>query len=143
MWIVWGVLLYWQSWHFPEKIRYDAYFLTQFSFFPKKKKSLMWFRLFATTSSPFGIDTIQSYICVISNSIFLFVTHLFLLKDFLRNENNSYLRFCFFCKFSTQFSTITSKPSILSNEWILTKRIQSLLTLIDKMQKKLTSSLQM
>jgi hypothetical protein len=128
---------------FPRKNKIWCLFFNSIFIFSQKKKSLMWFRLFATTSSPFGIDTIQSYICVISNSIFLFVTHLFLLKDFLRNENNSYLRFCFFCKFSTQFSTITSKPSILSNEWILTKRIQSLLTLIDKMQKKLTSSLQM
>jgi hypothetical protein len=41
-------------------------------------------------------DIIQSYICVISNLVFLFITYFFILKDHLRNENNSFLRIFFY-----------------------------------------------
>jgi hypothetical protein len=30
--------------------------------------------------------------------VFPFITYLFLLKDFLRNENNHFVRFCFYNK---------------------------------------------
>jgi hypothetical protein len=60
-----------------------------------------------------GINIIQSYICIISNLVFPFITYLFLLKDFLRNENNFLLRFYFILfyflgGFSTHFTTILS-----------------------------------
>jgi hypothetical protein len=42
-----------------------------------------------------GIANIQSHVCVFSNLVFPFTTYLFLLKDFLKNENNYFIRFFF------------------------------------------------
>jgi hypothetical protein len=63
------------------------------------KKKLMWLRFVCYNILTIGIDIIQSYICVISNLVFPFITYLFLLKALLRNENDSFLRFFFFMDF--------------------------------------------
>jgi hypothetical protein len=86
-----------------------------------KKKKLMWFRWFATTfyhwNWHYSILYLRYYL------VFPFITYLFLLKDHLRNENNTLLRFYFFHGFSTHFTTIISKAYTLSNEKNLTKGI--------------------
>jgi hypothetical protein len=60
-----------------------------------KKIKLVWFRMFPATFT-IEIDIFQSYNCVISNIVFSSITYFFLLKDLLRNKNNSFLRVFFF-----------------------------------------------
>jgi hypothetical protein len=119
-WIIWGVLFCGQLWHPLEKITYTGWFWTQIWHFSKKKG---WNGLDCLLQHFYHWDWHYSilYLCY-CNLVSPFITYLFLLKDLVRNKNNSSSLFYFllfpffFCGFSTQFTTIISKNSKLSNE---------------------------
>jgi hypothetical protein len=113
-WTIWRVLFCKQLWHPLEKITYDACFWSQFLHFSKRKK-LAWFILFATTFSPLELTLFNLIFVLLAIWCFL-SSHTSSYLNLSRNENNSFLRFFFFCGFPTHFTTTISKTTTLSNE---------------------------